>query len=114
MGYTKSVAEVLSDKDKPKKEFRSLFVIGVVLLAGSLVVWLTPTVVLGGLDGKINSRELHGPLTQVKQKMLTNLQWSETWWETKQVTVFIPISMILLVYSIVLIVCGLLVRFEFL
>ena len=109
--HTKMVVKVLSQKDIRKKWFRSFFVTGVVLLAGSLVMWLTPTVVLGSIDSKINSRELHGPLTETQQKMVTDLQWSKIWWETNQITVFIPTSMILLVFGMVLIVCGLVERF---
>ena len=94
-----------------KEKFQFFFVIGVVLLAGSLVVLLTPTVVLGGIDSKINSQELHGPLVETEQKMLTDLRWSKTWWETKQITLFIPTSLILLVFGIALVVCALIVKF---
>jgi len=110
--HTKMVVEVLSQKDIRKKWFRNFFVTGVVLLVGSLVMWLTPTVVLGGIDSKINSRGLHGPLTETQQKMVTDLQWSKIWWEMKQITVFIPTSIILLVFGMVLIFCGLVERFS--
>ena len=103
--------EVLSDKDVRKKWFQRFLVMGVVLLVGSSVIWLIPTVVLGGINGKINSRGLQSSLTKADQKMLNDLQWSKIWWETTETTVFSPISIILLVIGMVLITCGLVVRF---
>ena len=101
----------MSDKDIRKKWFLRFLVMGVVLLVGSSTIWLIPTVVLGSINEKINSPGLKSSLTQPEQKMLTDLQWSKIWWETTQTTVFSPTSIILLVVGMVLIACGLVVRF---
>jgi len=101
----------LSDMDIPKKLFQRFLVMGVVLLAGSSLIWLIPTVSLWSINRRINSWGLRGSLTDLEQKMLTDLRWSKTWWETMEITMFTPTSIILLVIGMVLIVCGLIVRF---
>jgi hypothetical protein len=84
---------------------------GVVLLAGSSGIWLIPTVALWSINGRINSWGLRGSPTEPEQKMLIDLRWSRTWWETMEATILNPTSIILSIIGMLLIVCALIARF---
>jgi len=101
----------LSDKEERKKGFQRFFVMGAFLLVGSVVVWLIPAPFLGSINERISFLELKDSLTEPQQQMLDELQWEKIWWETRQATMFNPISTLLLVIGIVLIAYGLIVRF---
>ena len=96
----------MGSKMERKIKFRTFFLFTAVLIIISLIVLLVPSIVLGSINGRIKCLQLQGSLTQTEQETLTDLAWSQVWWETQQTTIFNPFALVFLVISLLLLFYG--------
>ena len=96
----------MGSKMASKIKFRTFFLFTAVLIIISLIVLLVPSIVLGSINGRIKRLQLQGSLTQTEQQTLTDLTWSQVWWETQQATIFNPFALVFLVISLLLLFYG--------
>ena len=96
----------MGSKMERKIKFRTFFLFTAVLIIISLIVLLVPSIVLGSINGRIKRLQLQDSLTQTEQQTLTDLTWSQVWWETQQATIFNPFALVFLVISLLLLFYG--------
>ena len=82
------------------------------MLIITLIIWLIPSIFLGSINGRIDLLNLRTGLTEAEQQTLIDLQWSQIWWETQQATIFNPIAIILLVISVIIMLYGVITKFQ--
>jgi hypothetical protein len=92
--------------------FKTFFLVGAILLIITLIIWLIPSIFLGSINGRIDLLNLRTGLTEAEQQTLIDLQWSQIWWETQQATIFNPIAIILLVISVIIMLYGVITKFQ--
>ena len=82
------------------------------MLIITLIIWLIPSIFFGSINGRIDLLNLRTGLTEAEQQTLIDLQWSQIWWETQQATIFNPIAIILLVISVIIMLYGVITKFQ--
>ena len=93
------------------KKFRGFFVTASFLIIIALIIWLIPTIFLGTVTGGINKLELKNRLTEAENQYIVDLQWTQIWWETEQVSVFNPIALVVFVIGLLVMVYGVIAKF---
>ena len=89
-----------------ERQFKTFFLVASILLVISLIVWLVPSVFLGSISGRLDFLQLKGNLTEAEEQTVTDLTWSQIWWETNQATLFNPVAIVLFVVSMMILIYG--------
>ena len=90
-----------------KTKFKTFFLIGFILLVISLTIWLIPSVYLVAINQRIEGLNSQPKgLEFYTERIIPTYQNMKVLWETKQATIYNPISIALLAISAITIVCG--------
>ena len=101
----------MSDIEKKRKQLRSWFATGAVVVVLSLLLWVIPSVIIGGIEARMYNLESQSALTTTESNLLSNLGYSRNWWEITKISVLEPIAMVVLVIGLFLIAYGFIIRF---
>ena len=100
----------MSDIETRRKQLRKYFAAGAVVVVLSLIIWIIPSIMIGGFEARISNLQSQTTLTQIESDLLMKLEYSNNYLEIAKISVYEPIAMVVMVIGLLLIAYSFIIR----